>query len=125
MDEDLASSNVALDTRQAHIALAEIPGRPGIAARIFSTIALGGAVVDNCCLLPLHAIKRSSKWLLHQAKTTSAGSVSRRRPTSAWLARPRKPKLRLLGGPHPLDEHIALGIDQHRMGLLSEEGLGR
>ena len=44
--EDLAISNVALDLSQSRIALADIPDRPGVAARIFSTIALGGAVVD-------------------------------------------------------------------------------
>jgi aspartate kinase len=44
--EDLAVSDVTLDSGQSRVALSEIPDEPGIAARIFSTIALGGVVVD-------------------------------------------------------------------------------
>lgn len=44
--EDIVVSDVQLDTLQARITIGKLPDQPGVAAKIFTAVAEGGAMVD-------------------------------------------------------------------------------
>jgi aspartate kinase len=44
--EDLLIDDITLDESQARVTIAQVPDKPGIAARVFEEIAAGGIVVD-------------------------------------------------------------------------------